>query len=111
MGLRPSQVAPLELPSVAFKPLSRKDVAVARGFLNTPFIQVRMVFGRVVTESFDGLRGQQTGVLQSQACFREEVEMWLQAFPWKVELEALHLLGFGFMTQFLQQMIVEGNYI
>jgi hypothetical protein len=54
VGLRPSQVAPLELPSVAFKPLSRKDIAVARGFLNTPFIQVRMVFGRVVTLWFDG---------------------------------------------------------
>jgi hypothetical protein len=49
--------------------------------------------------------------LKSQTSYGDEVEMWLQALPWKVELEALHLLGFDFMTQFLQQSIVEGNYI
>lgn len=37
--------------------------------------------------------------------------MWLQALPCKIELEALHLLGFGFLTKFLQQSIVDGNYI
>ncbi|RAW39228.1 hypothetical protein PC110_g4558 [Phytophthora cactorum] len=87
VGVRPSQVAGLGLPTSSFKALTRKDLAVADSLMRAGFIQ-------------------------ANEHFKDEVQMWLgDALPWKIELEALHFLGFTFLTSFLQDCIEEGNYL
>jgi len=87
IGLRPSQAASLGLPSSSLKALTRKDIAVADSLLRTSFVQ-------------------------ANGAYREEVDMWLgDSLPWKIELEALHFLGFTFLTSFLQDCIKKSNYL
>eukprot|EP00644_Phytophthora_capsici_P016825 jgi/Phyca11/576761/estExt2_Genewise1.C_PHYCAscaffold_950048 len=87
IGVRPSQVSALGLPRTAFKALTRKDVAVANSLMRAGFIQ-------------------------TNEQFKHEVQMWLaDTLPWKIELEALHLLGFTFLTSFLRDNILEGNFL
>ncbi|KAG7391875.1 hypothetical protein PHYPSEUDO_003081 [Phytophthora pseudosyringae] len=87
VGVRPSQVAGLGLPMSSFKALTRKDLAVADSLLRASFIQ-------------------------ANEHFKDEVQMWLgDALPWKIELEALHFLGFTFLSSFLQDCIQEGDFI
>ncbi|CAI5712633.1 unnamed protein product [Peronospora destructor] len=87
VGFRPSQAARLSLPSSSLKALSRKDIAVADSLLRTSFVQ-------------------------ANDAYKEEVEMWLgDLLPWKIELEALHFLGFTFLTSFLQECIKKGNFL
>ncbi|POM61657.1 Topoisomerase acting in meiosis [Phytophthora palmivora] len=87
VGVRPSQIAGLGLPTSSFKALTRKDLAVADSLMRASFIQANNQF-------------------------KSEVQMWLgEALPWKIELEALHFLGFTFLTSFLQDCIQEGNFL
>ncbi|CAI5703041.1 unnamed protein product [Peronospora effusa] len=87
VGFRPSQAARLGLPSSSLKALTRKDIAVADSLLRTSFVQ-------------------------ANGAYKEEVEMWLgDSLPWKIELEALHFLGFTFLTSFLQDCIKKGNFL
>lgn len=87
IGVRPSQVSALGLPRTAFKALTRKDVTVANSLMRAGFIQ-------------------------TNEQFKHEVQMWLaDTLPWKIELEALHLLGFTFLTSFLKDNILEGNFL
>ncbi|CAI5745468.1 unnamed protein product [Peronospora destructor] len=87
VGFRPSQAARLSLPSSSLKALSRKDIAVADSLLRTSFVQ-------------------------ANDAYKEEVEMWLgDLLPWKIELEALHFVGFTFLTTFLQECIKKGNFL
>ncbi|ETN04477.1 hypothetical protein F442_14518 [Phytophthora nicotianae P10297] len=87
VGVRPSQIADLDLPISSFKALTRKDLAVADSLFRSSFIQ-------------------------ANDHFKDEVQMWLgDALPWKIELEALHVLGFTFLTSFLQACIEKGNYL
>ncbi|CAH0490337.1 unnamed protein product [Peronospora farinosa] len=87
VGFRPSQAARLGLPSSSLKALTRKDIAVADSLLRTSFVQ-------------------------ANGAYKEEVEMWLgDSLPWKIELEALHFLGFTFLTSFLQDCIKRGNFL
>ncbi|EGZ16154.1 hypothetical protein PHYSODRAFT_506531 [Phytophthora sojae] len=87
VGVRPSQIAALGLPQSSFKALTRKDIAVANSLLQASFVQ-------------------------ANEHYRDEVQMWLEdSLPWKIELEALHFLGFTFLTSFLQDCIQEGNFL
>lgn len=87
VGVRPSQVSHLGLPTSSFKALTRKDLAVADSLMRASFIQ-------------------------ANAFFKDEVQMWLgDALPWKIELEALYSSGFTFLTSFLQDCIENGNYL
>lgn len=87
VGVRPSQVANFALPTSSLKALTRKDIAVAESLMRASFIQANMPF-------------------------KNEVQMWLgDALPWKIEMEALHFLGFSFLTSFLQSCIEKGNYL
>ncbi|CAH0476537.1 unnamed protein product [Peronospora belbahrii] len=87
IGLRPSQAASLDLPSSSLKALTRKDITVADSLLRASFVQ-------------------------ANDAYKEEVEMWLgETLPWKIELEALHFLGFTFLTSFLRDCIKKGNFL
>lgn len=87
IGVRPSQIAALALPISSLQALTRKDVAVAGSLLRAGFIQANLQF-------------------------RNEVQMWLSnTLPWKVELEALHVLGFTFLTSFLQDRIEKSDFL
>ncbi|KAF1775072.1 Spo11/DNA topoisomerase VI subunit A [Phytophthora cactorum] len=100
VGVRPSQVAGLGLPTSSFKALTRKDLAVADSLMRAGFIQYAMNRANFIA------------VTQANEHFKDEVQMWLgDALPWKIELEALHFLGFTFLTSFLQDCIEEGNYL
>lgn len=53
-----------------------------------------------------------SAVTQANDPYKEEVQMWLgDTLPWKIELEALHFLGFTFLTSFIQDCIQEGNFL
>ncbi|KAE8911147.1 hypothetical protein PF003_g4306 [Phytophthora fragariae] len=87
IGVRPSQVATLGLPQSSFKALTQKDIAVANSLLQASFVQ-------------------------ANEHYRREVRMWLEdSLPWKIELEALHFLGFTFLTSFLQDCIEGDNFL
>jgi hypothetical protein len=50
--------------------------------------------------------------VQAHPAYEEELSAWINDdFPWKIELEALHCLGFSFLTSYLLQSILEENYI
>uniref|UniRef100_M4C224 Topoisomerase 6 subunit A/Spo11 TOPRIM domain-containing protein n=1 Tax=Hyaloperonospora arabidopsidis (strain Emoy2) TaxID=559515 RepID=M4C224_HYAAE len=87
VGLRPSQAAGLGLPLSSLKALTRKDTAVAESLLRASFVQA--------TEAY-----------------KEEVQMWLgDTLPWKIELEALYIFGFTFLTSFLRDCIQNSNFL
>ncbi|KAL4087181.1 hypothetical protein PRIC1_013078 [Phytophthora ramorum] len=87
IGLRPSQIASLGLPQSSLKALTRKDIAVADSLIGASFIQ-------------------------ANKRYKNEVEMWLgDSLPWKIELEALHFLGFTFLTSFLQDSIQQEKFL
>lgn len=51
-------------------------------------------------------------LIQANARYLDEIAVWTDAtFPWKIELEALHCLGFSFLTAFIHQSIRERNYL
>ncbi|KAK1945257.1 Meiotic recombination protein SPO11 [Phytophthora citrophthora] len=108
VGVRPSQVAALGLPNSAFKLLTRKDIAVAGSLMRASFIQVRLYSLKHIMTSLLTI----TVAIQTNEDFKHEVQMWLaDTLPWKIELEALHLLGFTFLTSFLKNCIQEGNFL
>lgn len=38
--------------------------------------------------------------------------MWVgDELPWKIELEAMHFLGFGFLSSYLERCIAESNFL
>uniref|UniRef100_A0AAV1UGA6 DNA topoisomerase (ATP-hydrolyzing) n=1 Tax=Peronospora matthiolae TaxID=2874970 RepID=A0AAV1UGA6_9STRA len=87
VGLRPSQATSLGLPLSSLKALTRKDTAVAESLLRASFVQA--------TEAY-----------------KEEVQMWLgDTLPWKIELEALYIFGFTYLTSFLRDCIQNSNYL
>ncbi|TMW56697.1 hypothetical protein Poli38472_006707 [Pythium oligandrum] len=87
VGLRPSRIEQLDLPPTAFKELSSKDRARAKSLAQSDFVQ-------------------------SHCEYVEEVRMWSEsAFSKKVELEALHLLGFGYLSGYVAKSIINHQYI
>ncbi|KAF0705836.1 hypothetical protein AaE_014361 [Aphanomyces astaci] len=85
LGLRPSQLEALELPNVVKKKCSNQDKRRMKSLMLHPFVQM-------------------------QPQYRHEIDLWL-ADPYKVELEALHTKGFGFLGQFVQDSILHVDYI
>jgi hypothetical protein len=50
--------------------------------------------------------------MQSQPAYAEELDYWKsQRLPDKIELEALHLLGFGFLSKFVEESILHQRFI
>ncbi|GMF15438.1 unnamed protein product [Phytophthora lilii] len=107
VGIRPSQVVGLGLPTSSFKALTQKDIAVAESIVRAGFIQVITIL-----HAFSIAASDIAAVLKANQNYKNEVQMWLErALPWKIELEALHVLGFTFLTSYLQDCIQEGNFL
>lgn len=50
--------------------------------------------------------------MQANQGYLDEISSWINnEFPWKIELEALHCLGFSFLTSYIHQAILDGNYL
>ncbi|ETW07613.1 hypothetical protein H310_02090 [Aphanomyces invadans] len=84
IGLRPSQVEALALPNVVKKKCTKQDKLRTKSLLLHPFIQMH-------------------------PNYQVEIELWLSD-PFKVELEALHTNGFGFLGQFVLDAIMNADY-
>ncbi|DAZ94910.1 TPA: LOW QUALITY PROTEIN: hypothetical protein N0F65_003080 [Lagenidium giganteum] len=98
IGLRPSQIASIDLPDVALKALTPRDMSTAASIAMSPFVQARLS---------PNLSGS-----QAHSDFSDEVQRWvLGDIPFKIELEALHLLGFDYLNEFVQFCIQNKVYI
>lgn len=87
IGVRPSSVNQLKLPSTALKTLTRKDLSQVTSLTKSSFIQ-------------------------TQPAYQNELALWSsREVPCKIELEALHSLGFGYLGDFVEQSIQQKAYI
>ncbi|OQR86141.1 hypothetical protein ACHHYP_10951 [Achlya hypogyna] len=85
VGLRPLDAMALELPKVVRTKFSKHDKRRLQGLLAHPFVQTNAQYGA-------------------------EVDEWAR-LPQKIELEALHTKGFGYITTYLEAQVRLGNYI
>ncbi|KAF0692654.1 Aste57867_16293 [Aphanomyces stellatus] len=85
IGLRPSHVPQLDLPPVVKKKFSKHDKHRIQSLLQHPYIQM-------------------------QPQYQEEIACWVHD-PFKIELEALHTKGFGYLGEFLLDKVLHGDYI
>ncbi|EQC39822.1 hypothetical protein SDRG_03242 [Saprolegnia diclina VS20] len=85
VGLRPLDTALLELPDVVHTKFSKHDTRRLQSLTAHPFVQM-------------------------DAAYRAEVQHWTK-HPLKIELEALHTKGFGFITEYLEAQVLARNYI
>ncbi|OQS06475.1 hypothetical protein THRCLA_01487 [Thraustotheca clavata] len=85
IGLRPLEAMLLELPDVAKKPFSKHDKSRLQWLLQHPYLKI-------------------------DSAYHAEVEHWTQ-YAYKIELEALHTKGFGYITQYLKDQVLSHNYI
>ncbi|KDO33716.1 hypothetical protein SPRG_19326 [Saprolegnia parasitica CBS 223.65] len=85
IGLRPLDTASLELPDIVHTKFSKHDTRRLQSLVAHPFVQM-------------------------DAAYRAEVQHWMK-HPLKIELEALHTKGFGFITEYLEAQVMARNYI